>query len=100
MAALRAGSLFAHPETFKEMANFVDAPDVGGQIGYGLGLQKYLLPGGLELIGHLGGTAGYRSFTGYFPQLDLSMTFVISVQDDPTPVILAALGVMARGVAH
>ena len=69
MAALRTGALFANPETFgKKMADFVDAPFVAGQVGYGLGLAKYLLPGDLELIGHLGGTAGYRSFTGYFPR--------------------------------
>ena len=71
------------------------APDEGGQVGYGLGIQKYVLPGGLEMIGHSGGTAGYRSGTFYFPALDLSMAFAISVQGDPMPVILAALRVLA-----
>lgn len=98
MSALRAGVLFVHRETFEQMANFVNAPDIGGQVGYGLGLQKYLLPSGLEVIGHLGSGAGYRAFTGYFPRLDLSMTYAISAAVDPTPVISAALQVMAPGL--
>jgi hypothetical protein len=31
------------------------APDVGGQVGYGLGIERRVAPGGIELIGHLGG---------------------------------------------
>ena len=99
MAALRTGALFQSPDTLAAMADFVDAPDVGGHVGYGLGLSRYLLPGGLEMIGHLGGTAGYRSFTGYFPQLELDITLAMSVQGDPTPVILAALEVVAPAAA-
>jgi D-alanyl-D-alanine carboxypeptidase len=95
LAGLRSGKLFKHPETFNKMAAFVEAPDVGGQVGYGLGLQKYVIAGGLEMIGHMGGTAGYRSGTFYFPTLNLSMSFAIDVQDNPMPVILAALKVMA-----
>jgi D-alanyl-D-alanine carboxypeptidase len=94
LAALRAGQLFRKPTTFADMATFVDAPDVGGQVGYGLGLQKYLLPGGVALIGHLGGTAGYRCGTFYFPDSDVSLAFAMSMQGDPSPVIAAALGVL------
>jgi D-alanyl-D-alanine carboxypeptidase len=94
MAGLRAGELFQKQETLNEMMSFIDAPDVGGQVGYGLGLQQYMLPGGLELIGHLGSTAGYRAFTGYFPSLDLSMAMAFNTQSDPTPIILAALDVV------
>ena len=77
------------------MADFVPAEGDGGRVGYGLGLEKYALPGGLEMIGHSGGTAGYRSGAFYFPALDLTMTFALSVEDNPIPVILAALKVMA-----
>jgi D-alanyl-D-alanine carboxypeptidase len=94
LAALRAGKLFKSPMTFAEMATFVEASDVGGQVGYGLGLQKYVLPGGAVMIGHLGGTAGYRCGTFYLPDLDLSLAFAMSVQGDPSPVISAALGVL------
>lgn len=95
MVALRAGVLFENPGTFGEMANFVDATYIGGQVGYGLGLQRSVLPGGLELIGHAGGTAGYTSFIGFFPQLELSIALAISDQSDPMPVILSALEVVA-----
>ena len=100
MAALRAGELFEDPRTFAEMADFVDAPDTGGLVGYGLGFQKYLLPGGVEMVGHLGGTGGYRSGTFYFPVLDLSMTFALSAQSDPTQVIITALQVLAPGAVE
>jgi D-alanyl-D-alanine carboxypeptidase len=95
MAALRGGELFQQEETLSEMMTFIDAPDEGGQVGYGLGLQQYMLPGGLELIGHLGSTAGYRAFTGYFPGLDLSIALAFNSQADPTPLILAALDVVS-----
>lgn len=95
LTALRTGELFKDPGTFAMMTDFVPTEGEGGRVGYGLGLERYVLPGGLELIGHSGGTAGYRSGAFYFPALDLTMTFAMSVQDDPMPVILAALKVMA-----
>ena len=95
LAALRSGKLFRDPKAFAMMADFVPAEGDGGRVGYGLGLEKYALPGGLEMIGHSGGTAGYRSGAFYFPALDLTMTFALSVEDNPIPVILAALKVMA-----
>ena len=95
LTALRSGKLFKEPKTFAMMADFVAAEGEGGRVGYGLGLEKYALPGGIEMIGHSGGTAGYRSGAFYFPALDLTMTFALSVEDNPIPVILAALKVMA-----
>ncbi|MCH8963183.1 MAG: hypothetical protein IH820_18185, partial [Bacteroidetes bacterium] len=50
--------------------------------------------------GHLGGTGGYRSGTFYFPVLDLSMTFALSAQSDPTQVIITALQVLAPGAVE
>lgn len=91
--AVRNGKLFQKPETLGKMMTFIDASGEGGIVGYGLGVEKYRLPGGLELIGHLGGTAGYRSFTGYFPRLGLSMALAFSTQGDPTPIVLVALNV-------
>jgi len=77
------------------MTDFVEAEGEGGQTGYGLGLERYVLPGGVEMIGHAGGTAGYRSGMFFFPALDLTMTFALSVQTDPSPVISAALGAVS-----
>jgi D-alanyl-D-alanine carboxypeptidase len=95
LSALRAGTLFKDPKTFAMMSDFVAAEGEGGRTGYGFGLERYTLPGGLEMIGHSGGTAGYRSGAFYFPSLDLTMTFAMSVQENPFPVILAGLKAVA-----
>ena len=64
--ALLAPRLFRHPETLRQMLTFAPAPapDVGGQVGYGLGIERRVAPGGIELIGHLGGAGGYYAYTG------------------------------------
>jgi len=89
--ALLAGELFEQPETLEEMLTFVPATDVGGVVGYGLGIQRYELPGGVEMIGHLGTTAGYRAFVGHLPAQDVDIAMVITNPDDPTPVLIPAL---------
>jgi CubicO group peptidase (beta-lactamase class C family) len=99
LTAVRTGKLFNDPRTFAMMSDFVPAEGEGGRTGYGLGLERYELPGGIEMIGHSGGTAGYRSGMFFFPALDVTMTFAMSVQDNPLPVILAGLRVMAPEVA-
>ncbi|HZP20949.1 MAG TPA: hypothetical protein VFB16_12170, partial [Bauldia sp.] len=100
LAAVREGALFADRATFATMASFVEAEGPGGLVGYGLGLEKYLFPGGLEIIGHLGGTAGYRSGTFYIRKLDLSLAFAMSVEGDPTAIMVAALKVLAPEALH
>jgi D-alanyl-D-alanine carboxypeptidase len=95
LSGLRAGKLYLDPVTFEVMTDFVPAEGEGGRVGYGIGLEKYSLPGGIEMIGHSGGTAGYLSGAFYFPALRLTMTYDMNVNDNPLPVILAALKVMA-----
>jgi D-alanyl-D-alanine carboxypeptidase len=92
--AVLAGQLFEHAKTLKEMLTFVDARGAPGLVGYGLGLQRYELPGGVEVIGHAGGTAGYLSFVGHLPMQDVDVAMVINNRDDPTPVLIAALKLM------
>ena len=53
--ALLKGRLFRHRDTLRQMLAFAPAPDQGGQVGYGLGIEQRVFPGGVELIGHLGG---------------------------------------------
>lgn len=76
MDALMAGELFQNEGTLAEMVAFNDALDFGGQVGYGLGLMKFVLPGGIEFFGHGGGAPGYYSTVGYLPAEDI--TFVMS----------------------
>jgi hypothetical protein len=66
-----------------------------GLVGYGLGVEQYALPGGVELVGHLGGTAGYRSFVGRVRPLGVTMSFALNAQDDPTPLVIPAVQALA-----
>jgi D-alanyl-D-alanine carboxypeptidase len=98
--ALLSGSLFRDPATRDAMTSFVEITGENGQTGYGLGLERYVLPGGILAIGHSGGTAGYLNFVGVFPDLDLTLALSVDAQVDPTPLILAALRVLAPPTAN
>jgi D-alanyl-D-alanine carboxypeptidase len=93
--ALLRGRLFRRRATLRSMLDAVPAQGEGGLVGYGLGLEQYAVPGGIELVGHLGGTAGYRSFVGRVRPLGVTMAFVLNAQDDPTPLIIPALEALA-----
>ena len=95
MDALLAGRLFRHRSTLRQMLAFAPAPDVGGQVGYGLGLEQRRLPGGVETIGHLGGAPGYRSFVSRLRPPNATMTIVLNWEDDPTPLIVPAAKALA-----
>jgi D-alanyl-D-alanine carboxypeptidase len=95
--ALLAGELFNRPETLEEMLTFVDttdAPAVPGEVGYGLGIERFEWPGGVEVIGHFGGTAGYLAVVGNLPDEGTEFSMVITAQDDPTSVLFPALEIM------
>jgi D-alanyl-D-alanine carboxypeptidase len=93
--ALLAGELFEQPETLEEMLTFVEATDENPYlVGYGLGIERWELPGGVEVIGHFGETAGYRAFVGHLPAQEIDIAMVITNPDDPTPVLMPALELM------
>jgi D-alanyl-D-alanine carboxypeptidase len=89
--ALFKGRPFRHRSTLRQMLDLAPAQGEGGLAGYGLGIEKYALPGGIELIGHLGGAPGYRSFVGRVRPLGVTMTLAMNAQDDPTPLLLPAI---------
>jgi D-alanyl-D-alanine carboxypeptidase len=93
--ALLAGRVFRHASTLRKMLAFAAAPDVGGQVGYGLGIEQRVLPGGAELIGHLGGAPGYRVYAGRLRPQDVTLTFAMNWQDDPTPLIIPVVQALA-----
>jgi D-alanyl-D-alanine carboxypeptidase len=99
--ALLAGKLFARPKTLSEMLTFVHAKsDSGLPLGYGLGIERYTLPGGVTVIGHLGTGAGYRAFVGYVPAQKVDIAMMLnSDQGDPTPVLMPALQLMVSGAS-
>jgi D-alanyl-D-alanine carboxypeptidase len=95
--ALFKGRLFRHRATLREMVDLAPAQGEGGLAGYGLGIEQYVLPGGIQLIGHLGGTAGYRSFVGRVRPLGVTMTLALNAEDDPTPLVIPAVQALAEG---
>ena len=75
--------------------SFVPATDERGVTGYPLGLQHYELPVGVELVGHLGTTAGYRTCMRQVPAQRIDIALVITNPDDPSPVLFPAFQLMA-----
>jgi D-alanyl-D-alanine carboxypeptidase len=92
---LLKGRLFRHRRTLRQMLAFAPAPDVGGQIGYGLGVERRVIPGGVEAIGHLGGAGTYTAYVGRLRPLGVTISLALNWQDDPTPVLLPAAKVLA-----
>ena len=92
--ALLKGRLFRHRGTLKEMLTFGATP---GEVtsGYGLGVEQYTLPGGIELIGHLGGAGTYRSFVGRQRPQDATIAFALNFEDDPSPLIFPVAKTLA-----
>jgi len=90
--AVLAGELFQNAETLDEMLVFVDAPYMGGQVGYGLGMVKYMLPGGVEMLGHSGGTAGYRCLVRHIPAQGITISMAMTnMESDPTLILFSVL---------
>ena len=65
------------------------------QTGYGLGLQRFQL-GEIELIGHLGGTAGFQGFMFVQPGTGLVASGYMNRQGDFGAFIMPALEAIAR----
>jgi D-alanyl-D-alanine carboxypeptidase len=93
--ALFAGRLFRRRATLGQMLDLAPAQGEGGLVGYGLGIEQRALPGGVELVGHLGGTGGYRSYVGRMRPQGVTMTFVLNAEDDPTPLVIPAVQALA-----
>jgi D-alanyl-D-alanine carboxypeptidase len=77
--ALLAGRLFRRRETLQAMLTFKRAPDPEspGQVGYGLGLIRRVLPGGVGTIDHYGGSVVYAAYVGRLPRQ--KVTFAAAV---------------------
>jgi D-alanyl-D-alanine carboxypeptidase len=92
--ALLKGRLFRHRGTLTEMLTFGPTPgDVTS--GYGLGVEQYTFPGGVELIGHLGGAGTYRTFVGRQRPQGVTIAFAMNFQDDPSPLIFPVVKTLA-----
>jgi D-alanyl-D-alanine carboxypeptidase len=93
--ALLKGRLFRHPETLRQMLAFGPAQGEGGVVGYGLGIEQRVFPGGVESVGHLGGTAGYFAWIARLRPQGVTIATLQNSDDDPSPLILPAAQVLA-----
>jgi D-alanyl-D-alanine carboxypeptidase len=93
--ALFSGRLFRHRRTLREMLHLGPAHGEGGLEGYGLGIERRALPGGVELIGHLGGAPGYRSYVGRVRPPDATISFALNTQEDPTALVIPVVQALA-----
>jgi D-alanyl-D-alanine carboxypeptidase len=94
LRGLLAGKLFQRPETLAQMRAFVTTPNDNGRVGYGLGLERYVLPGNVEMVGHVGTTGGYRAFMFHLPAQGIDLAMVTTAPTDPMPVLVPALKVL------
>ncbi|HET9934346.1 MAG TPA: serine hydrolase domain-containing protein, partial [Polyangiaceae bacterium] len=82
VSELARGALYDDPHTLELMLSFADAPvPQETQVGYGLGIARFQM-GDVELIGHLGGTAGFQSFVFYQPSSGTTVSGYMNRQGD------------------
>jgi D-alanyl-D-alanine carboxypeptidase len=93
--ALLAGRLFRRPETLRQMLTFAAAPDVGGQVGYGLGIERRVAPGGIDLIGHLGGAGGYYAYVGRLSRQHVTFAAAMNSSADPSLLLFPVFRTLA-----
>ena len=93
--ALLNGDLFRHRHTLRQMLAFAPAADVGGQVGYGLGIERRVLPGGVEAIGHLGISVGYSAYVARLHPQRVTIALALNWADDPTPLLIPAIQALA-----
>ena len=94
LRSVLAGRLFARSSTVAAMRTFVTADDADGRVGYGLGLERYVLPGGVEVIGHMGTGGGYRAFMFHLPAQRIDLTMVTNQPGDPSAVLFPAIEIL------
>jgi D-alanyl-D-alanine carboxypeptidase len=98
MDALANGALFDEPSTWDAMTDFTDAPiPEQAQVGYGLGMARFQV-GDVTLIGHLGGTAGFQSFTFYEPSTGAVASGYMNRRGDFGAFVIPTLDAIGRAV--
>ena len=77
--AMMAGELFQNSKTLDEMLTSLAELSEGAvpfreAVGYGLGMMKFVFPGGIEMFGHSGDTAGFSSFAFHLPAQGITIS--------------------------
>lgn len=96
LGALDRGELFDEPGTLALMKTFTPAPvPEEAQAGYGLGLMSFEL-GDVQLVGHLGGTAGFQGFMMKDTRTGVVVSGLMTTRGDLGAFILPVLEAVAR----
>jgi D-alanyl-D-alanine carboxypeptidase len=96
---LFAGRPFRRRQTLRQMLDLAPAQGEGGLAGYGLGIERRALPGGAELIGHLGGAPGYRCYTGRIRPPGATLSFALNTEEDPTALVIPVARALAAAAS-
>jgi D-alanyl-D-alanine carboxypeptidase len=99
LRAILGGRLFERSETLEAMRTFLPTRDSHGEVGYGFALQRYVLPGGVEMIGHMGTAGGYRAYMFHLPAHGIDIAMATTTPDDPMPVLAPALALVIAEVS-
>lgn len=94
-----AGELFQEAGTLGEMLTFIDIPQDASSsslaVGYGLGIMRYALPGGIEMLGHAGTTGGYQCFVYNLPAQGITISGMMSnMESDQMQLISPAIEIL------
>jgi len=97
--AMLGRELFRDAATMDEAMTFADMTQggvsEGHAVGYGLGLMRLLLPGGVEMIGHAGTTGGYQCFVYNLPGQGITISGMMNnIAGDQMQLITPALEVL------
>ena len=84
--AMMAGELFQNSKTLDEMLTSLAelsecAVPFREAVGYGLGMMKFVFPGGIEMFGHSGDTAGFSSFAFHLPAQGITISGLVNDMD-------------------
>ena len=71
-----------------KMLTFRRLPEISGWVGYGLGAQEFIAPGGRVMHGHNGSVSGYNCSLRYSPSDDISVV-VMSNDNRPSTHIIS-----------
>ena len=96
---LLGGRLFQRPESLDAMLDFQPAAGCPtcepGQVGYGLGLLRRVLPGGLETVDHLGGAVGFRAYVARLEGRQITLATAMNSLADPSLLVVPVLNAFA-----
>ncbi len=92
--ALLTVRLFRDRDTLRQMLAFAPAPDVGGQVGYGLGIER---ASSRRRRGDRPPRrpAGYTTYLARLRPQGTTIALALNWNDDPTPLLIQALEALA-----